>query len=47
MVSSHLGFSQSFYWYFGDLEKIELAIHIHDLLPTVKVPLTFSIDEVF
>ena len=25
--------------YFGYLEEIELAIHIHDLLPTMKMPL--------
>ncbi|CAK2114562.1 hypothetical protein VCRA2113O20_440002 [Vibrio crassostreae] len=36
-----------FYWHFGYLEEIELAIHIHDLLPTVKLPLAFSVDEVF
>ncbi|MFL7031838.1 hypothetical protein [Vibrio cyclitrophicus] len=36
-----------FYWHFGYLEEIELAIHIRDLLPTVKLPLAFSVDEVF
>ena len=33
--------------HFGYLEEIELAIHTQELLPTVKLPLAFSIDEVF
>ena len=40
-------FHMSFYRHFSYLEQIELAIHIHDLLPTVKLPLAFSVDEVF
>ncbi|GAL27791.1 hypothetical protein JCM19239_1512 [Vibrio variabilis] len=29
------------------MKQIELTIHIHDLLPTVKLPLTSTVDEVF
>ncbi|GAL13764.1 hypothetical protein JCM19233_4769 [Vibrio astriarenae] len=29
------------------MKQIELTIHIHDLLPTVKLPLTLAVDEVF
>jgi len=48
MVLPHFGFSHvSLYRHFGYLEEIELAIHIHDLLPTVKLPLAFPIEEVF
>ncbi len=37
----------SLYRHFGYLEEIELALHIHDLLPTVKLPKALSVDEVF
>ena len=33
--------------HFGYLEEIELTIHPQELLPTVKLPPAFSIDEVF
>lgn len=33
--------------HFGHLEEIELTIHPQELLPTVKLPPAFSIDEVF
>ena len=37
----------SFYQHFSYLENFKLAIHILYLLPTVKLPLAFSVDEVF
>ncbi|KOE85777.1 hypothetical protein ACX03_12985 [Vibrio parahaemolyticus] len=36
----------SLYWHLGYLKQIELTIHIHDLLPTVKLPLALTVDEV-
>ncbi len=40
-------FHMSLYWHLGYLKQIELTIHIHDLLSTVKLPLTLTVDEVF
>ena len=40
-------FHMSLYWHSGYLKQIELTIHIHNFLPTVKLPLTLAVDEVF
>ncbi len=39
-------FYMSLYRHFGYLKQIELAIHIHDLLPTVKLPLAFLVEKI-